>query len=119
MSKWSVSPQELASRKRDTRIVQMGDALAVVGIERYKIKVKDLARLLGKSDDGVSIWGRRGAQRRLDDKKQCLVHGSSLSMGARYALHAHVTMSFFRNVLNQTNISSNAHHAHTWNPPRV
>ena len=64
----AVSPQELASRKRDTRIVQMWDALAVVGIERYKIKVKDLARLLGKSDDGVSIWGRRGAQRRLDDK---------------------------------------------------
>jgi hypothetical protein len=29
--------------------------------------VRDLAASLGKSEDGVSLWMRRGAQRRLED----------------------------------------------------
>ena len=62
-----VTREDIASRRRDSRIVQMRDLLAVVGIERYGIKVRDLARILGKSEDGVSVWGRRGARRRSDD----------------------------------------------------
>ncbi|MCD4749710.1 MAG: transposase [Thermoanaerobaculales bacterium] len=62
-----ITREDVASRKRDPRIVQMRDLLAVVGIERHGVKVRDLARILGKSQDGVSVWGRRGAQRRQDD----------------------------------------------------
>ncbi len=64
-----VAREGIASRRRDSRIVQMRDLLAVVGIERYGIKVKDLARILGKSEHGVSVWGRIGAQRGLDDSE--------------------------------------------------
>jgi len=38
-----------------------------VGIERYGVKVTELAAELGKSRDGVSRWHRRGARRRLTD----------------------------------------------------
>jgi hypothetical protein len=38
-----------------------------VGIERYGVKVTELAAELGKSIDGVGRWYRRGARRRLTD----------------------------------------------------
>jgi hypothetical protein len=41
--------------------------VGLVGVERYGVKVKDLAECLGKSEDGVSLWVRRGARRREED----------------------------------------------------
>ena len=43
------------------------DLVALVGVERYGVKVKELASELKKSDDGVSLWARRGARRRKED----------------------------------------------------
>ena len=45
----------------------MRELVGVVGVERFGVKVRDLARCLGKSEDGVSRWVRRGARRRIED----------------------------------------------------
>ena len=39
----------------------------MVGIERFGVKVAELADVLGKSRDGVSCWMRRGVKRRATD----------------------------------------------------
>lgn len=59
--------QELADRGRNPTVVRVRDMVGLVGVERYGVKVKELARCLGKSEDGVSLWVRRGARRREDD----------------------------------------------------
>jgi hypothetical protein len=43
------------------------DLIGLVGIERYGVRVTELAAELGKSRDGVSRWYRRGAIRREED----------------------------------------------------
>jgi hypothetical protein len=58
---------ELADRGRDPEVVRARDIVGLVGVERYGVKVKDLAECLGKSEDGVSLWVRRGARRREED----------------------------------------------------
>jgi REP element-mobilizing transposase RayT len=57
----------LAGRGRDPEVVRARDIVGLVGVERYGVKVKDLAECLGKSEDGVSLWVRRGAWRREED----------------------------------------------------
>jgi REP element-mobilizing transposase RayT len=56
--------EELGGRGRAPEVVRMRDLIALVGIERYGVKVTELAAELGKSRDGVSRWCRRGAARR-------------------------------------------------------
>ena len=48
-------------------IVRARDIVGLLGVERYGVKVKDLAERLGKSEDGVSLWVRRGGLRRVQD----------------------------------------------------
>ncbi|MBW2524834.1 MAG: hypothetical protein JRI23_11690 [Deltaproteobacteria bacterium] len=62
-----VDRQDLAGRSRSPQLVQMRDLVGLVGVERFGVKVKDLAASLRKSDDGVSLWVRRGARRRETD----------------------------------------------------
>lgn len=62
-----VKREDLAGRRRDPRIVRARDIIGLVGIERYGVKVRNLAKCLGKSEDGVSLWVRRGARRREED----------------------------------------------------
>lgn len=57
----------LGGRGRDPGVVRMRDLVGLVGIERFGVKVTDLADVLGKSRDGVSRWMRRGALRRATD----------------------------------------------------
>lgn len=45
----------------------MRELIGLVGIERYEVKVTELAWELGKSRDGVSRWYRRGTIRRAED----------------------------------------------------
>ena len=59
--------QELSDRGRNPTVVRVRDMVGLIGVERYGVKVKDLARCLGKSEDGVSLWVRRGARRREED----------------------------------------------------
>ncbi|HSN56810.1 MAG TPA: hypothetical protein VLT32_19225, partial [Candidatus Sulfomarinibacteraceae bacterium] len=67
-SSWMhMSREALASRSRSPELVRAREVLALVGVARYGVKVRDLAASLGKSEDGVSLWIRRGSQRRLED----------------------------------------------------
>lgn len=64
---FGIQLDELASRRRDSEIVRIRELMGLVGVERYGVVVKELAENLGKSEDGVSLWVRRGATRRLED----------------------------------------------------
>ena len=59
--------EEIRGRGRAPGVARMRDLIALVGIERYGVKVTELAAELGKSRDGVSLWSRRGATRRAED----------------------------------------------------
>ncbi|MBW2693947.1 MAG: hypothetical protein JRE57_15145 [Deltaproteobacteria bacterium] len=48
-------------------VVRIRELIGLVGIERYGVKVAELAAELGKSRGGVSHWFRRGAARRAED----------------------------------------------------
>ena len=59
-------PGILCGRERAPEVVRMRELTGLVGIERYGVKVTELAAELGKSRGGVSHWyrrGRPGAQR--------------------------------------------------------
>jgi REP element-mobilizing transposase RayT len=62
-----VSIRDLASVRRDPAVVEARDLAGVLAVERWGIGVKALADALGKSRDGVSLWVRRGADRRRTD----------------------------------------------------
>ncbi len=58
---------EIGGRGRDPDIVRSRELIGLVGIERFGVKVTELADALGKSRDGVSKWMRRGSLRRETD----------------------------------------------------
>ncbi|MCP4896877.1 MAG: hypothetical protein GY906_07865 [bacterium] len=62
-----VDREALGGRGRHPDVVRARDLVGLVGIERYGVKVKELADELGKSHDGVSRWYRRGTIRRATD----------------------------------------------------
>jgi REP element-mobilizing transposase RayT len=59
-------PRELRSRGRAPEVVRMRELIGLVGIERYGVKVTELAAELGKSRGGVSHWYRRGTAMRAE-----------------------------------------------------
>ena len=62
-----VAVEDLRSRRRTPELVQARGLLAMVGVERYGLKLKVLATELGKSPDGMTKAVARVAQRRTDD----------------------------------------------------
>ena len=56
-----VDQHELGGRGRDPEIVRSRELIGLVGIERFGVKVIELADALGKSRDGASKWMRRGS----------------------------------------------------------
>jgi hypothetical protein len=48
-------------------VVRIRELIGLVGIERYGVKVTELAAEMGKSRVGVSHWYRRGTARRAED----------------------------------------------------
>jgi len=58
---------DLRSRRRAQELVRARELLMVLGVERYGLKVKDLARELQKSPDGMTQTVARAARRRIDD----------------------------------------------------
>ncbi len=48
-------------------IVKARELIGLIGVERFGVKVNELAAELGKSRDGVSRWIRRGIARRESD----------------------------------------------------
>ena len=57
----------LASRNRHPEIVRARELIGLVGVERFGVKVSELATELGKSRDGVSRWIQRGTVRRVSE----------------------------------------------------
>ena len=55
-----VDRARLADRNRNQDVVRARELIGLVGVERFGVKVNDLARELGKSRDGVSRWIQRG-----------------------------------------------------------
>ena len=63
----NVDIQVLAGKGRGPKDVKMRELIGMVGVERFGVKVTELADVLGKSRDGVSCWMRRGVERRATD----------------------------------------------------
>ncbi len=59
--------ETLRSRGRGAEVVRIRELIGLVGIERYGVKVTELAAELGKSRDGVGRWYRRGVDWRAAD----------------------------------------------------
>lgn len=59
--------ERLGGRAQDRATTLAREALVLVGTERYRLRLNDLARALAKSPDTLAHWVSRGARRRLDD----------------------------------------------------
>jgi len=62
-----VERRVLASRTTAREVARSRELIAVVGVERFGIRVGDLAKALGMHLGSVSRWITRAAERRLDD----------------------------------------------------
>jgi REP element-mobilizing transposase RayT len=58
---------DLRSRRRDARVVRARELLMLVGVERYRLRVVDLAEALGRSPDGMTKTLARATRRRSED----------------------------------------------------
>jgi len=56
--------EDLGSRRRERELVRGRELLMIVGVERYRLKLKELASELGKSPDGMSKTLSRAIRRR-------------------------------------------------------
>jgi len=63
----NIDPEMLAGRGRNLEVVRIRELIGRVGVERFGVKVTELADVLWKSRDGVSLWLRRGVTRRATD----------------------------------------------------
>jgi putative transposase len=64
----NVDVEGLRSRQRSPELVRARELVMVLGVERYGLKVRELAAALGKSPDGMSHALARGVRRRVDDE---------------------------------------------------
>ena len=64
-----VSADVLSARGKAPATVRAREVIAIVGVERFGVKVKDLAARLGKNPGSVSRWMVRAAQARDEDRE--------------------------------------------------
>jgi hypothetical protein len=62
-----ISREEVASGTKRRDVVRAREILFSLSVERYGLKVKEMAADLQVNYDSASLWGRRGAQRRAGD----------------------------------------------------
>jgi REP element-mobilizing transposase RayT len=65
--KLGVSREGLIGPGRDRQVVRAREAIALVAVERYALRLKDIADELQKNQDTASRWLSRAAARRRDD----------------------------------------------------
>ena len=58
---------DLASRRREPRLRELREVVAVVGVERYGQRVREIAEKMQKNPGSVSRWVTDAAERRLSD----------------------------------------------------
>ena len=63
-----MASEELSSRRKAPATVRAREIIAIVGVERFGVKVKDVAGALGKNPGSVSRWMARAAKRRDEDR---------------------------------------------------
>jgi hypothetical protein len=63
-----MEPERLRSARRDAGTVRAREAIAVVAVERYAVRIKSLAQVFGKPPDTVIRCVGRGAMRRAEDE---------------------------------------------------
>lgn len=64
----SVHPDALADRGRTPGVVRARELLATLGVERYGLRVKEIAGEFDKSAEAVSRMVSRGIEKRLGDE---------------------------------------------------
>jgi chromosomal replication initiation ATPase DnaA len=64
-----VPRERLGSRSKERQVVRARELVVTLGVERFDVKVRDLAVAMGSRYDSVSLWGRRGAERRRNDEE--------------------------------------------------
>jgi len=64
-----VGMEELQGRGRGERLSKAREVVAVLGVERWGIRVKDMARVLGKRPVTVTGWVMWGVRRRVEDQQ--------------------------------------------------
>jgi REP element-mobilizing transposase RayT len=62
-----VEASDLRSRRRTSEVVRARELLMIAGVERYGLKVKELAQEMKKSPDGMTQTIARAARKRLED----------------------------------------------------
>ncbi len=62
-----VALDDLRSRTRDLRVVRARELLMLLGVERYRLRVVDLAEALGRSPDGMTKTLARAIRQRAND----------------------------------------------------
>lgn len=60
--------QEVSGRGKQKNVVRAREILMALGVERYGLRVTELAAALGARYNSASLWGRRGATRRQHDR---------------------------------------------------
>ncbi len=62
-----VDVDELASRRREPRLRELRELVAVLGVEKFGQRVREIAAGLGKNPGSVSRWVTAAAERRSSD----------------------------------------------------
>lgn len=58
----------LGAERRDRATVRAREVIVLVGVERYRLRTRDLAAAIGRSPDQVSRWAGQGTRRKVDDE---------------------------------------------------
>ena len=74
-----VEVDSIRSRNQVQDLVRAREVVMVLGVESYSLRVKDLARAMKKSPDGMSKSLERAIQRRTEDEEFDKVPGPILS----------------------------------------
>ncbi len=60
--------EEVSGRGKRQEVVRVREILMTLGVERYGLRVTEMAAALGVRYNSASLWGRRGATRRQGDR---------------------------------------------------
>ena len=81
-----VDRERIASSRRDRQTVRQRELLVLLGVERYGVRTKDIAAILGTTADQVSRWvGRAHRRRGADDHFRVRFEALDVAVAAGHA----------------------------------
>jgi hypothetical protein len=60
--------EEVSGRGKRQEVVRAREVLMTLGVERYGLRVTEMAAILGARYNSACLWSRRGATRRQEDR---------------------------------------------------